>query len=807
MAMTLLFREMFSTTGTLTSASPGSNFSAVTGTMYMQAGGPRLSAGTAASFDPQTFGQNTAYTSFGETTATNNQTKVVIGAWFFIKNVTTQGANASPILSFRSGTTSGNRPIGIYAEAGNITTYFRFGGGGVNQGNCPVTSGWVYLAIAISKVSGTNWDGRMYYKTPGGALTQFVSWTNENSFFSNWGSALFGCVGNNPSFNGRMGACSVYSFANSDFSDVIYPSDLIDPTTGLSWYVNSTTGNDANDGVSPESPWLTQARINTATANSGFLAASSYAAGDTLYIDTSGGPLDQLGQKLLFQTNGLNVRAASGQTWISLKSWEVISSGSWSTTGTANVYSTTDTVATACLWEDDKWLNHPLGANFAAVSASLGSTPGSFWTNGTTLYLHPFGSTDPRSDGKSYTRSDVGPLRGASVEVKGNNVNIQDLYIRKTCDVDPYTNGYPNGGYGIGFIPNGTNNLLKHCYSDYNGKHGISLVANLQNNDVLTIDTCQVEQGSPYGSQTPYVSFTSSGSFTGVAHYYVNCVCLKDTGLIGSTAGSTGGEVFYTHNSGGADQFSIMSFDGCNFAYGYFGGTNAVVTLIINNTIFGGDSQMGARYKTITRSKWLNKTPNQNRADGVLTVRNCIIAPTFASGLTDTSGSMIGTVVIENNTFDCRNVISNGGYPRPGMLSRTGAVDLTFRNNVVWFSPAGSGNSQVSLFQNFVNTDTLAITKNVVLLNGQTWSRSYNDGSTTADRTFAQWQTLGFDAGSISTTDLMLQSTYIPKAGSPVINAGTDIGPVIDYSGVTYAVRKTIGAYEGNNILLSGFYF
>ena len=44
-------------------------------------------------------------------------------------------------------------------------------------------------------------------------------------------------------------------------------------------------------------------------------------------------------------------------------------------------------------------------ADFAAVKDQLSATPGSFWTDGTTLYVHPFASTDPRTDGKRYERS------------------------------------------------------------------------------------------------------------------------------------------------------------------------------------------------------------------------------------------------------------------------------------------------------------------------------------------------------------------------------------------------------------------
>jgi hypothetical protein len=72
---------------------------------------------------------------------------------------------------------------------------------------------------------------------------------------------------------------------------------------------------------------------------------------------------------------------------------------------------------------------------------------------------------------------------------------------------------------------------------------------------------------------------------------------------------------------------------------------------------------------------------------------------------------------------------------------------------------------------------------------------NYNDGSTTAARTFAQWQTLGFDAHSLN-TDPALRSDYRLQPWSKARNAGVDIGPLIDYSGKTFKVRKDIGAYQ-----------
>src|SRR4029077_1122172 len=59
------------------------------------------------------------------------------------------------------------------------------------------------------------------------------------------------------------------------------------------------------------------------------------------------------------------------------------------------------------VWEDSAWMNHPVGTTYASVQAYMESTPGSFWVeeDGSKIYVHAFGSTDPRTGAKDYRRS------------------------------------------------------------------------------------------------------------------------------------------------------------------------------------------------------------------------------------------------------------------------------------------------------------------------------------------------------------------------------------------------------------------
>jgi hypothetical protein len=71
-----------------------------------------------------------------------------------------------------------------------------------------------------------------------------------------------------------------------------------------------------------------------------------------------------------------------------------------------------------------------------------------------------------------------------------------------------------------------------------------------------------------------------------------------------------------------------------------------------------------------------------------------------------------------------------------------------------------------------------------------------NDG---ADKSFAQWQALGYDSSSINSDPLYVTngSNFHLQASSPAINAGVDVGLTSDYLGNgLYGAAWDIGAYE-----------
>ncbi len=801
-ALTLVQRETFQAVGTLDSGTPGNLGVVDQGTYYKRAVGPRVTNDSTAnslgwSADlRQVAGSGTRAQHTQTIQATAAATSGMWSAWFYFNSVANNGSNLIFLTQTRD--VNGNQFMRVMLSSATGTFWYNQGGLWTDSDTTvayPVRQ-WFELRQTWANVSGSDYNFKLAYRLAGSS-----SWTTIRSGSPlSFGGTIKDVQGvSNLStatgvFVGRYGMPGVYSISSFATDSTALISDVADPTGPATWYVNPSTGNDNNDGTDAAHAWQTVDKINTETQYGGFLAASSYATGDSLVIDTSGGSLDLTGAILTLQTQGLNVRSPiTGSQYITCVPYKTMSAGGWSgpISGTTKVYQSSDTVALSVIWETDKWLTHVGGANLAAVKATLESTAGSFWTDGTTMYVHPFGDTNPGSDGKTYTRSHSGISTGA-VNMNVGNLNVADIYVTKTCDAAA-ADGACNAGYGIaaGGLWTGTNRVF-HCYTSYTGKHGIGLVADSDASEVTTIDSCEAEQGSPYGSQTPFVSFNGTTP-VGIHHTYSNCVCLKDTGLIGSASGISGtATAFYSHNNSGSGQF-IISLDGCNFASATTGGTNAMSSLTVNNTVFGGDLS-GATTRVFTRCLMQKVGPNQSNASGTTTVRNCVIVP-VTTNYNDDGVVAGGTVTIECNTYDLRGITSI--VNNPGVLVHTGNATVTVRNNAFIFPANVGGSTEWVVFKNFTNGDTLVSTNNACEFHGQTnMAKAYNPGGGAVDKTFAQWQALGFDANSINSANLSLAADYKPHAGSPVINAGVDLGPLVDYTGRLFSPRNDIGAFE-----------
>ncbi|MCB1205362.1 MAG: hypothetical protein KDN18_13960 [Verrucomicrobiae bacterium] len=777
--MELVFRETFATTGQLDETRPGPHFATVRGVFHQRAGGPHLPGMVPASADlrPELLSP-AALALLPETGG-----RFFLCGWYFFKSL--QAHNAR-LLSISD--SAGNPGPTIAVEHHSLSGGIAYGDLVPFSGN--VLNRWIFLGIAVSFEGSRHGSVRYYAKFPGEPM---VSWTGHDSgnlAIQRPGGVVVGVDTSNSAVRCRIGAPAVYRFENTNFSDIAYPADLLEPGTGLTWYCNPATGDDANDGTAPNRAWASVAKINEESANTGFFSADRAEEGDTLVIDTRETPLDAGGSALVVTTAGLNVRAAEGNEWIELKSHRSLPPDRWEPSGLPRVYLTTDTQLHVVAWEDDRFLNHARGADLASVAETLSNTPGSFWTDGTRLYLHPFDSTDPRTDGKCYERSHLIP-EGAAVMLKAPDLHIRDLRAGKTC-LARAEDGDAIGSYCLGNDGPMGRTRIAHCFFYYGSKHNIGLVQGGPGDDVLVEDV-QCEQGSPYcgaGGQTVFVSFNHQPLDLGIVHRFHRCRTVANAGRIGSREGTMTSfyPVFYSHNLGNPEepsQFDRFEFIDCDFGEGTVTG-GAVKEVLVRGSTTGAFS-FGAEL-TIERSRI--QGPVAPAPDRSLTLRHSFLA---RSGML-TASPVSGRIDIQGCVLDGSTITSiQGGVHEAAFFTRAGPLEIVFRNNVAILPEAALGANLFSLLR---HTDSLDFARNAYHLGGNRLVYQFHDGEGTAHHDFEEWQGIGFDEGSFEAADFGWDN-YRPRPGSPLLDAGFEISPSEDFTGAHFLRRNDIGAFEG----------
>ena len=811
MALTLVQRETFQNVGTLTSASPG-NLGTVdaSANFYKRGVGPKVTGDTSAqgkgwSTDGHISAAAGANIKHTFTLTGGAISSGMFSAFYYFDTISISGTQSMTIL--KSTVSNGNQLLYTFAKPSSNGNFWYNRNGlwsDTDSGKAmPVlqwfeirqewtTSGSNCTSISCDfRICGTSTWTNIYSTTTsfnmGGSLASFSGgWLNAS------GSESF------PR-KGRYGMPSVYTMGS--WSDrLVAISDVIDPPTGpFSWYVDPVSGSDTNDGLSTSTAWKTASKINAESSNCGlFPTTAGYANGDTLTIDTTSGNLilDSTTQSLWIQTRGLNVVQLGGglSGTGEIQAWKQIANNSFSlTSGTTKVYQTTDTDTSSVVWENDKWMNHPTGANLAAVQSTLESTPGSFWTDGTTMYLHPFGDTNPTTDGKVYTRSYYRNAGDGALQISVPDTRMSGLRVRKTCIAHKSTND-PGANYCFyGYGSHGGTNLYENCYGDYGSKHVFGFTDNDVNRQT-TVNNCQAEQGSPYSSQSTWVDYSSQSTTGTATTVYNNCVTNRTTGLIGSTTGNTdpsNSEAWLCHNNGSSNyQFATITFNNCTLN-GKIDTFGAVYSLRFNGgTCSGGVPKSPDALFSQVRVSYGVLTCDQT--GGATRVRNCIVTPgnLFSGG---GEASAQGVVDYQGCLIDMRSTNSNTNDQC--LFKRSGSLNLIWKNNLF----IGSPTYRFGILNGNSLTVSPTFNNNAYILNGTTSvAYNYNDGSTTSNRSLAQWLGLGFDSGSITPTlSTSIDSSYKPVPGSPLIRAGVNIGPLTDFAGKTvFNPRSDIGAYQ-----------
>ena len=518
-ALTFVAREPFVGPGTLTASSPGANFSSVSGTLTMVRVGPSTASVAAPGWSADI--RTTGSVNYRGTINLSGPASLcgMWGAWVRIKalppaggyvsvlQLINQGSNVVMDFSLNSNGVISGKP---YDQGGTAPTF-------TSPAITPNT--WIWLAVAwqIQTGSGFPYGIRCMSMPLGGSLTAWGSADGLGALATSFTAVNVGLQtgGTGPML--RIGCPSLYSM--SSFADIAYPGDIIPPVEQPNnWYVNTVSGNDSHDGATAATAWKSADKITTESQYCGMLDsnAAGPGGGDRLNIDTSGAALAIDRNTLTFATLGLKVQPVSGQTYIKCQAEEFLANAAFTaTTGLAATYQTTDTQALAVAWENDKWMWHVKSAsygaaaaitnpqtgattNYATTGAALDAVPGSFYTDGINLYIHPFGNTNPKTDGNIYTRS-VNRGGGLSaVAFTAGNYRAIGFYIRKTALVDSGDNDFGAYCFQDGVLSgSGLSNSVEGGYFADGDKHCFGSTGGVTDSTLLVLDT-ECEQGQPY---------------------------------------------------------------------------------------------------------------------------------------------------------------------------------------------------------------------------------------------------------------------------------------------------------------------
>jgi hypothetical protein len=178
----------------------------------------------------------------------------------------------------------------------------------------------------------------------------------------------------------------------------------------------------------------------------------------------------------------------------------------------------------------------------------LHATAGTFWTDGTTMYVHPLGGTNPTTDGKTYVRSviasyatttGVGSIVSPAVLLTGAGYRVRRLAVGGMAEtVDSHNT------YGILIIPTeGGEGELDDCRVYNCGWHQAGVVAFDDQGPAITraayrISRLAYPQASDWATTVPFV-FSARANVTGMTLDLDDLSQSQAYQLAGSTAGRT----------------------------------------------------------------------------------------------------------------------------------------------------------------------------------------------------------------------------------------------------------------------------
>ena len=713
-----------------------------------------------------------------------------IGAWFYLEAYPANSNWLLPVLWPTQGTFDGAQ---LYSDGTIKTTY---------PTTVTLKSGvplrkWFYFAMAAggqATLGGARVKAAYIYKELGGSLEILDTDNMIGTFGIGNQTASLGVgdwnAGGNQSCGLRVSYAQMHSL--SSLANIGYPNDVVPPQDRCHIYKAAATGNDANDGVS--APWQTVGKLNDmlGPVHNGIFydgVDGSEGSGNIIEIDTSSQLFDVGVVGIQLRKKHVWLRPKTGQAYAEIKPWVQINTGDWTFVG-SGVYSAPCDQIDGCLWQNDVFHEVAVsrgalagladGASFVSQTISnatnaspivitanshgftngeqvvvtgvggntaangtftigsvtantfalVGSTGNGAYTSGGAftggkIFVKPFGGTDPRVDGKTYVRSRLRPdYVGDTVGLPAIAIAARD--IRVSGIKSRYTAFNNNGNYVIGDITGFSSKaLIENCDLKYGDKHLICFTINAVGS-TIRIKNVDCEQGI----QHPYTSYMGTGS--GNVHVYENCDMTKGSLVNRSSAGGSKGLGFYSHG-GGAGLYDLVHLLNCNLADNSLGSEGATNLLKFTGTTVGAISSVGNN--EIVNST-LKGIPVLGETGKTTTITSSTIQP--INDFNSILKLLGGSVSITGTNIDLTQF---NGLSSSSVWANGNALALTFTTNTVRYNAA----SVCPLFENMGPANIATCDYNTYYFPaGAIFAKNFNG----SDRTFAQWQSLGYDTHS-----------------------------------------------------------
>lgn len=373
--------------------------------------------------------------------------------------------------------------------------------------------------------------------------------------------------------------------------------------------------------------------------------------------------------------------------------------------------------------------------------------------NPATLYVHPNGSTNPTSDGKTYeiTAREFALTVGTGYDVRG---------VHTTRNAHHDGSFYATGaGYGQGIL---STDGVVHCQWVAVGSTHVDCVA---------YDAERAAWRSLLA--TLFITYAAGG---GSGATYRNCYAYSDT--------FTTHDGYYSHTAGGGATLTDMRYEGCHY-YGYSSAVNCANTINLHVTDFFGEWPIGradsAYHFGGASNNYLDNITAINPARLCQFGTNIEITDLRAYCGATISGGMFWTsnVSIRNSSFAFSAGLGQNVFATSGAAVEfyDTAVQIC-RSRTIRAATAGGIASDRNVFWNTFDTVD-----------------QFQIGSTDYD--FADWKTqTGEDAGSISTS---VQATLLFTDAANNDFSFTD--EVVNEDGRTAGSRKHIARPDWSTLV------